>query len=128
VVESDIGRGRYGRGIFAVLRGFMLTALTVPWLAQKIRRADATESERSLVLMVGSRTILLGLGILALWLTNRREAVAWALLGDGVLQLFDALLALAQRKRTLAVLPTILCLLDGWAGATLMGNADRPGG
>jgi hypothetical protein len=107
---------------FAVLRGSMLTALTVPWLLQKIRRADATESERSLVLMVGSRTILLGFAILALWLTNRREALAWALLGDGVLQLFDALLALAQRKRplrTLAVLPTILCLLDAWAGVTL---------
>jgi hypothetical protein len=46
---------------FAVLRGFMLTALTVPWLVQKIRRADATELERSLVLMVASRTILLGI-------------------------------------------------------------------
>ncbi len=72
--------------------------------------------------MVGSRTILLGFGILALWHTNRREALAWALLGDGMLQLFDALLALAQRKRTLrtlAVLPTILCILDGWAAVTL---------
>jgi hypothetical protein len=106
---------------FAVLRGFMLTALTVPWLAQKIRRADATESERSLAWMVGSRTILLGSGILVLWLTHRLEALAWVLLGDGVLQLFDALLALAKRKRTLAVLPTILCLLDGWAGVMLMG-------
>jgi hypothetical protein len=105
---------------FAVLRGFMLTALTVPWLVQKIRSADARESERSLVLMVGSRTILLGFGILALWLTKRREALAWVLLGDGVLQLFDALLAFARRKRTLAALPTILCLLDGWAGLTLM--------
>jgi len=105
---------------FAVFRGVMLTALTVPWVAQKIRRADATESERSLALMAGSRSILLGIGILALWLTNRREALAWALLGDGVLQLFDTLLALAQRKRTLAVLPAILCLLDGCAGVTLM--------
>ncbi len=108
---------------FAVFRGFMLTALTVPWLVQKIRRADATESEQSLALMVGSRTILLGLGILALWLLNRREALAWALLGDGALQLFDALLAVVRRKRTLAALPAVLCLLDGWAGVTLMGNA-----
>ncbi len=106
---------------FAVLRGFMLTVLTVPWLLQKVRRADATESERALVLMTGSRTILLGVAMLAMWLTGRREALAWALLGDGVLQVFDTVLALVQRKRTLAVLPGILLLLDGWAGLTLMG-------
>src|SRR5260370_2441321 len=51
---------------FAILRGFQLAALTVPWLLQKVRRADATESERSLVLMIGSRSILLGLAIVAL--------------------------------------------------------------
>ena len=105
---------------FAVLRGLMLTALTVPWVLQKVRRADATEAERSLALMAGSRTILLGLGIVGLWLTNRQEALAWALLGDGVLQLFDTLLALVQRKRNVAVFPAVLCLLDGWAGFVLM--------
>jgi hypothetical protein len=45
----------------AALRGFQLAVLTVPWLLQKTRRADATETERSLTWMVGSRSILLGL-------------------------------------------------------------------
>jgi len=105
---------------FAVFRGFMLAALTVPWLARKLRRADATQSERSLALMAGSRSMLLGVAILSLAFGARREALAWVLLGDGVLQLFDALHALSLRTRAVAVLPAILCLVDGWAGATLM--------
>lgn len=105
---------------FAILRGLMLTVLTVPWLAGKMRRPETKESERSLLWMVGSRTILLGLAILFLALGDQPEALALALVGDGVLQLFDAVLALAQRKRTLAFLPAILCLLDGLAGFALM--------
>src|SRR3954452_13615300 len=95
---------------FAMFRGFQLAALTVPWLLHKVRRTDATESERSLVLMIGSRSILLGLAIVALGVTNRREALGWVLIGDGLLQLFDALLALALRKRTVAVVPAALCV------------------
>ena len=106
---------------FALLRGFQLAALTVPWLLQKVRRADATESERSLVLMIGSRSILLGLAIVALALTNRRETLGAVLIGDGLLQLFAALHALALRKRTVAVLPAALCVLDVLAGITLLG-------
>jgi len=106
---------------FAILRGFQLAALTVPWLLQKVRRADTTESERSLVLMIGSRSILLGLAIVALGFTNRLETLGWVLIGDGLLQLFDALLALALRKRTVAILPAALCVLDGLAGITLLG-------
>jgi hypothetical protein len=106
---------------FAILRGFQLAVLTVPWLLQKVRRADATESERSLVLMIGSRSILLGLTIMALGLANRREPLGWVLIGDGLLQLFDALLALALRKRTVAALPAVLCVLDGVAGIILLG-------
>jgi hypothetical protein len=106
---------------FAILRGFQLAALTVPWLLQKVRRADATESERSLVLMIGSRSILLGLAILTLGFANRRETLGWVLVADGLLQLFDALHAVALRKRTVAVLPAALCVLDGLAGITLLG-------
>ena len=106
---------------FSILRGFQLAALTVPWLLHKVRRAEATESERSLVLMIGSRSILLGLAIVALGVMNRREALGWVLIGDGVLQLFDALHAFALRKRTVAALPAILCVLDGLAGITLLG-------
>ena len=106
---------------YAILRGFQLAALTVPWLLQKVRRVDATESERSLVLMIGSRSILLGLAIVALAFANRRQALGSLLIGDGLLQLFDAFLALALRKRKVAVVPAALCVLDGWAGITLLG-------
>jgi hypothetical protein len=106
---------------FAVLRGFMLAVLTVPWLAQKVRRAEAAPAERSLAWMAASRSILLGVALLSLSFGARREALAWVLLGDGALQLFDALHALSLRTRRLAVLPAILCLLDGGAGMTLMG-------
>jgi hypothetical protein len=111
---SDVALG------FAILRGFQLAALTAAWLLHKVRRGDATESERSLVLMIGSRSILLGLAMVALGFMNRREILGWVLIGDGLLQLFDALLALALRKGTVAVLPAALCVLDGWAGITLL--------
>lgn len=106
---------------FAILRGFQLAALTVPWLLQKVRRADVTEFERSLVLMIGSRSILLGLAMVVLGFANRREALGWVLIGDGVLQLFDALQALALRKRKVALVPAVLCVLDALAGITLLG-------
>ena len=106
---------------FAILRGFQLTVLTVPWLLQKVRRPEASESERSLVLMIASRSILLGLAIVVLGLTNRRETLGWVLAGDGLLQLFDALHALARRKRTVAVLPAALCGLDALAAVVLLG-------
>lgn len=106
--------------VFAIVRGFQLAALTVPWLIQKVRRADATQPERSLVLMIGSRSILLGLVIVVLAFAKRWEALGWVLIGDGLLQLFDALVALGLRKRALAVLPAALCLLDGLAGIALL--------
>jgi uncharacterized membrane protein HdeD (DUF308 family) len=106
---------------FAIFRGFQLAGATVPWLLQKVRRADATESERSLVLMIGSRSILLGLAMMALGFTNRTQPLGWVLIADGLLQLFDALLAVTLRKRTAAVLPAILCVLDVLAGIILVG-------
>lgn len=106
---------------FAILRGVQLAALTVPWLLQKVRRADATEFEKSLVLMAGSRSILLGLALVALGLTNRPEALGWVLVGDGVLQLFDTIHALALRKRAAAAFPAVLFVLDALAGVTLLG-------
>lgn len=106
---------------FAIVRGFQLAALTVPWLLQKLRRSGVGESERSLVLMAASRSILLGIAIVVLGLVGRREALGWVLIGDGLLQLFDTLLALAVQKRAAAVLPAALCLLDALAAAALLG-------
>ena len=106
--------------VFGVLRGLQLAALTVPWLLHKVRRAGATEAERSLALMIGSRSILLGLALVVLGIANRREALGWVLLGDGLLQLCDALLAVAARRPTVAMLPAALCVLDGLAGLSLL--------
>lgn len=105
---------------YAILRGLMLTLLTIPWLAGKLRSPETTESERSLAWMVWSRTVLFGAAILVLAFGGRPGAVAWAILADGVLQLFDAVLALARHKSRLAVLPAILCLVDGAAGLALI--------
>ena len=58
--------------------------------------------------MIGSRSILLGLVIVALAFASRRETLGWVLIADGVLQLFDALQAVALRKRTVAVLPAVV--------------------
>ena len=98
----------------------MLTAGTVPWALNKQRRADIAESERSLLWMVVSRTLLLALGMLALWVTKQREALAWTLMADASLQLFDALVAVYRRKHALAALPAVLCLLGGLAGIALL--------
>ena len=105
---------------FAILRGLQLAALTVPWLLHKLRRTGATEAERSLVLMISSRSILFGLAIMGLGLTDQRQALGLAIIADGLLQLFDALHALAQRRRGLAVLPASLCVLDALAGVVLV--------
>lgn len=105
---------------FGILRGVQLAGLTVPWLLQKVRRADVSESERSLVLMIGSRSILLGLVLVVLGFTGRRETLGWFLAGDGVLQLFDAAQAFGLSKRRLAILPAVLCVLDALAGIVLI--------
>jgi len=106
--------------IFGILRGFQLALLTVPWLLQKVRRGGASVSERSLVLMVASRSILLGLALVVLGFTNKREMLGWVLTGDALLQLFDALQALALSQRKVALLPAILCVLDGLSGIILL--------
>ena len=105
---------------FALLRGLMLVVGTVPWARQKLRRPDATESERSLTLMIASRTALLGAVILVLWLTGRPQALGWVLVGDGGLQLFDVVLALSLAKRSAAGPAAILCVLDGLAGTAML--------
>jgi hypothetical protein len=106
---------------FAIVRGIQLAGLTVPWLLHKVRRSETTETERSLVLMIGSRSILLGLAIIVLAVTSSLAALGWVLVGDALLQLFDAIQALSLRKRKLAILPAILCVLDALAGITLLG-------
>jgi len=106
--------------VFGLLRGFQLALLTVPWVLKKVRSRETTETERSLVLMIGSRSILLGVAMMVLGFTNTQETLGWVLVGDGLLQLFDALRAFSLQQRNVAALPAILCVLDGVAGVTLL--------
>lgn len=108
---------------FAVVRGIQLVAVTVPWVLTKMRNAGASESERSLLRMIGSRSVLLGLVMVTLGIAGRRAPLGWVLLGDGLLQLFDAIHGLALHKRAEAILPTVFCILDGLAAAALIANA-----
>jgi hypothetical protein len=105
---------------FGVVRGIQLSALTVPWVRQKLRREGITESEHSLVMMTGSRSIVLGLGMIALAATSRLEALGWLLAADAALQLFDTFQALLLPKRLTAILPAALCLLDALAAFILL--------
>jgi len=106
--------------VFAIVRGFQLAALTVPWLLHKVRQPGVTESERSLVFMIGSRSVLLGLVMVVLGFAGKREPAGWVLLGDGLLQLCDAAQAVALGRRKVAILPAVLCALDVAAGLALL--------
>src|SRR5262245_13649429 len=88
---------------FAVLRGAMLILFCVALIIapEKAMPGSSIEPARSLALMFTSRTILLGLVLVVLALRRKREGLAWVLLADAALQLFDTALALAMNKGAL---------------------------
>lgn len=106
---------------FAILRGAMLVLFSVLFIVapEKMMAGSSMEPARTLTLMVGSRTILLGAALLVLAIGRKREALAWVLLADAALQLFDTGMAIATGKQALAVFPAVLCVLDVWAGLVL---------
>jgi hypothetical protein len=113
---------------FAVLRGVMLVLFSVVLLIAPERAMPGSSSEpaHSLAVMFASRTILLGLALAVLALRAKRKGLAWLLLADAALQLFDTGMALATHKGVLAVLPAMIGGLDAWAGVVLLrlGSAD----
>jgi len=107
---------------FAILRGAMVVLFSVLLIAapEKAMPGSSTEPARSLALIFASRTILLGIVLVALAIRGRREGLAWVLLADAALQLFDTGMALATHKGALAVLPAALGAMDVWAGLLLL--------
>jgi len=90
---------------------------------EKAMPGSSTEPARSLGLVFASRTILLGVVLVVLALRRKREGLAWVLLADAALQLFDTVLALVTNKGALAILPMALGALDVWAGLFLLRSA-----
>jgi hypothetical protein len=87
---------------------------------EKAMAGSSTEPARSLGMVFASRSILLGLVLVALTLRGARRGLAWVLLADAALQLFDTGMALATNKGALAILPAALGAVDVWAGLFLL--------
>jgi uncharacterized protein DUF4267 len=107
---------------FALLRGAMVVLFSVMLIIapERTMAGSSTEPARSLALIFASRSILLGLVFVVLALRRKREGLAWVLLADAALQLFDTGMALATHKGALAVLPAALGAMDVWAGLFLL--------
>jgi hypothetical protein len=117
----SIWSDRLARG-FAILRGAMVVLFSVFLIVapEKSMAGSSTEPARSLALIFASRTILLGIVLVVLAIRRRREGLAWVLLADAALQLFDTGMALATHKGALAVLPAALGAMDVWAALVLL--------
>ena len=107
---------------FALIRGMMLILFSVVLIAapEKALPGSSAEPARSLGLIFASRTILLGVVIVALVLKRKRQGLAWVLFADAALQVFDTGMALAMSKGAMAVLPIALGAIDAWAGRVLL--------
>jgi hypothetical protein len=107
---------------FAVLRGAMVTVFSAVLIIapETAMPGSSTEPARSLGVIFASRTILLGAVLVVLAFRRKREGLAWVLLADAALQLFDTAMALAMNKGALAILPAALGAIDVWAGLFLL--------
>src|SRR5262245_44239440 len=107
---------------YAVLRGVMVTAfsLALIFAPEQAMPGSSMEPARALALVFASRTILLSLGLVGLAIRGRSVALAWVLLADGALQIFDTGMALVMGKGALALLPCALGAVDVWAGRVLI--------
>src|SRR5947208_2955139 len=105
---------------YALLRGGMLLAfsLFLIFAPERAVPGSSVEPARSLALMFASRTILLGVALVALTI-RRSRALPYVLFADAALQVFDTGLALAMHKGAVAAMPVALGLLDVWVGLTL---------
>jgi hypothetical protein len=106
---------------FALLRGAVVILFSVLLIVapEKTMAGSSSEPARTLALMFASRTILLGIAFIVLAIARKREGLAWVLLADAALQLFDTAMAFVTDKQALAVLPAALGVLDVWAALVL---------
>ncbi|MBI5546170.1 MAG: DUF4267 domain-containing protein [Deltaproteobacteria bacterium] len=113
---------------FALLRGAMVVLFSVSLIIvpERVMAGSSTEPARSLALVFASRSILLGSLLVVLAIRGKREGLAWVLLADAALQLFDTGMALATHKGALAVLPAALGAMDVWVALFLLRAARVP--
>ena len=112
---------------YGVLRGMMLVLFSVALVLVPERALPGSSSEpmRTLALVFASRTILLGLALAVLAIRRERGALAWVLLADAALQVFDTCMALVTDKGVVALAPAALAGLDAWAGVVLLRQSRR---
>jgi hypothetical protein len=108
--------------VYAVLRAAMLIVfmLALVLAPEKAMPGSSSDPARRLALMFASRTILLAVALVILAVRGQRKGLAWVLLADAVLQVFDTGMAFATGKAALAPFPAILGCLDTWAGLSLL--------
>jgi hypothetical protein len=111
---------RIARG-YAILRGAMVLVFCsfLIFAPEQMTPGSSAEPARSYALVFASRSILLGLVMVALSVRGKREALAWLFFADALLQAFDTALAVAQGRGALAIMPFALGVLDVWAGLVL---------
>ena len=86
---------------------------------ERMTPGSSAEPARSYALVFASRSILLGIVMIALAVKQKREALAWVFLADAALQAFDTALAISQRGGAVWVMPLALGVLDVWAAQVL---------
>jgi hypothetical protein len=113
---------------YAILRGVMVLVFCafLIFTPEQMMPGSSLEPARSLALVFASRTILIGLVMVALALRRRRDALAWVLIADAALQAFDTALALAQHKGAITLMPLLLGVIDVWAARVLLRSNERP--
>ena len=111
---------RIARG-YAILRGVMVFAFCafLIFAPEQVTPGSSAEPARSFALVFASRSILLGIVMIALAVKRQREALAWVFIADAALQLFDTGLAVAQDKGAVSLMPFVLGVLDAWAARAL---------
>lgn len=111
---------------FAFLRGAMLLLFAVVFIAapEKMIPGGSADPARTLALTFGSRLVLFGAAFIVLAWARRWEALAWLLIADALLQVFDTGMALATGKGALALVPAVIGALEVWAGMVLL-RANR---
>src|SRR5690606_6492608 len=105
-----------------LLRGavFVLYAVFLVLAPEKVIAGSSGEPARTLAWMFASRTLLFGLAFAVLAIRGKREGLAWLLLADSALQVFDTAMALVAGKGAVAALPAALAAVDVWAGLVLL--------
>lgn len=116
---------RIARG-YAILRGVMVVVFCafIVLAPEQMTPGSSVEPARSYALVFASRSVLLGLVMIALAVKRKREALAWVFVADALLQVFDTALAVAQAKGAIAIMPFALGVLDVWAALVLRKAAN----